>query len=190
MIRTLKVLFLSLPVIILSLNLSSCANAALAVADPRSLGTVATDAEVTQSLNIDYAESGIYHDLEVTVYDHKALLTGRVSTNKDKKDAVKMAYSNSNITKVYDYLVVEDPKTYQSSTINDSYITAKVKTDLFSTSGVSSNDVKLTTNGGVVYIFGLIPPSQENKIYEEAKSISGVKNVIMLIEKQKPGQWF
>lgn len=176
--------------VVLSFNLFGCANAVLTATDPRPISTVMSDTELTQSLNMSYAESGVYSNLEVTVYDHKALLTGQVSTFKERNDAVQMAYSNNSVTKVYDYLVVENVKKYQSSTVNDSYITAKVKTDLFSTAGVSSNDVKLITSGGIVYIFGLIPAEQENKIYNEASTVSGVRKVVMLIEKQKPGQWF
>lgn len=188
--KTFRKILLLLPVVLLSFNLFGCANAVLTATDPRPIGTVMTDTELTQSLNLSYAESGVYGNLEVTVYDHKVLLTGQVNTIKERNDAVHMAYSNKNVSKVYDYLVVENAQRYQSSTVNDSYITAKVKTDLFSTSGVSSNDVKLTTNGGVVYIFGLIPAAQEQKIYSEASSVSGVRKVVMLIEKQQPGQWF
>lgn len=190
MFNKLRTLVFITTITLLAFNLSSCANAALAVADPRPLSTVMSDTELTQSLNIDYANAGGYKDLEVTVYDSKVLLTGRVSNSHDNKEAVKIAYNNTSITKVYNYLVVEDEKSYQSSTINDSYITAKVKTDLFDTGGISSNDVKLVTNAGVVYIFGLIPADQENRIYQEARTISGVRKVVMLIEKQKPGQWF
>lgn len=180
-----KTILLGLPVVILSLNLSSCANAVLVATDPRSIATVTNDNETAQNLNFAYAESGVYGDLTVTVYNHKALLTGRVSTKEQRKNAVTIAYSNKYISKVYNYLVVEDAKQYQASTINDSYITAKVKTDLFSTPGVSSNNVKLVTSGGVVYIFGLVPAKQEKTIYNQARSMSGVNNVVMLVERQK-----
>mgnify|MGYP006052252279 CR=1 FL=1 len=166
-----------------SLNLLGCANAILTATDPRSFTTVMSDTEITQSLGIDYMEAENFGNLSVTVYNHKALLTGQVNTYQDRSNAVQIAHSNNSVKKVYDYLVVENPDKYQSSTINDSYITAKVKTDLFSTSGVSSNDVKLVTNGGIVYIFGIVPANQEQKIYNEAMAISGVKKVVILIEK-------
>lgn len=165
-------------------------NGALVITDPRPVKTVASDEELEQSLNYHYAMSGKYHDLEVMTYDHKVLLTGRVNTNDDKAQAVKIAENDSGVTRVYDYLVVENAKEYQGSTTNDSYITAKVKSDFLATSGVSSNDTKIKTTAGVVYIFAKIPKAQAEKIYTEAKSISGVKRVEMLVEYQKNGSWF
>lgn len=178
-------------------SISGCAqaigpsvNGALIVTDPRPVKTVASDEELAQSLNYNYAKTGKYHDLEVMTYDHKVLLTGRVNTKSDRNQAVMMAENESGVKRVYDYLVVEDAKAYKSSTINDSYITAKVKSDFLTATGISSNDTKIKTTAGVVYIFARIPKEQAEKIYNQARSISGVKRVEMLVEYQKPGEWY
>lgn len=62
--------------------------------------------------------------------------------------------------------------------IDDSSITAEVKSKLLTTSGISSNSVSVKTVHGVVYLSGFVKSNdQVNKIVEVVSMINGVKTV-------------
>jgi hyperosmotically inducible protein len=60
----------------------------------------------------------------------------------------------------------------------DAWITTKVKTELMTTSGVPSTDIKVTTNNGVVTLTGQVDSkAQVDKAIAVAKAVKGVHNV-------------
>ncbi|BBG61162.1 Osmotically-inducible protein Y precursor [Providencia rustigianii] len=62
--------------------------------------------------------------------------------------------------------------------IDDSAITADIKSKLLSTSGIPSNSVSVKTVNGVVYLSGFIKSSDTiNQITQIAASAKGVKSV-------------
>jgi osmotically-inducible protein OsmY len=48
--------------------------------------------------------------------------------------------------------------------------------------GVSSNDVKVVTSNGTVYLMGMIDPYQAKKMTQAAREVDGVKKVVALFE--------
>ena len=62
--------------------------------------------------------------------------------------------------------------------VDDSWITTKVKSDLVSAKGISSNNISVNTTKGVVTLTGTTPTAQEsNKAVEIAHSVAGVTGV-------------
>lgn len=60
----------------------------------------------------------------------------------------------------------------------DGWITTKVKTDLMATKGISSFDINVTTNNGVVTLSGNVDSkAQVQKAVAIAKGIKGVRDV-------------
>jgi len=164
----------------LLLSLTGCANAALAVTDPRSLSTVTSDQYITRDLSIKYMSSEFESDhVSATVYNHEVLLTGQASSLVQRFKIVRTAKDFDSVQKVYDY--VEVSSKYVSTSTEDSYITGKVKSSLFSSGDVNSNDVKIVTEKGVVYILGLIAKSQLENMINVTKSVDGVKKVVPLV---------
>lgn len=161
-------------------SLTGCANAALAVTDPRSLSTVTSDQYITRDLSIKYMSSEFESDhVSATVYNHEVLLTGQASSLVQRFKIVRTAKDFDSVQKVYDY--VEVSSKYVSTSTEDSYITGKVKSSLFSSGDVNSNDVKIVTEKGVVYILGLIAKSQLENMINVTKSVDGVKKVVPLV---------
>lgn len=182
-----KKILLTLGVIVISLNsltLSGCASVALATTDPRTISTVTSDQYIKRDLDIIYMSNKYSHDhISADVYNHQVLLTGQVSNNTQKHNAVKEAANMNGIKRVYDYLNVS-PK-YNSTTMSDTTITAQVKTKLFSTSDINSNDVQIITSNSIVYIMGIIYKSQLKNMIDVTKSVSGVTAVIPIIQYKK-----
>ena len=92
---------------------------------------------------------------------------------------MRTAKDFDSVQKVYDY--VEVSSKYVSTSTEDSYITGKVKSSLFGSGDVNSNDVKIVTEKGVVYILGLIAKSQLENMINVTKSVDGVKKVVPLV---------
>ncbi len=62
--------------------------------------------------------------------------------------------------------------------IDDSAITADVKSKLLSTSGVPSNSISVKTVDGVVYLSGFVKSQEQiNKAVQAVSTIKGVKTV-------------
>lgn len=161
-------------------NINGCANAALVATDPRSITTVTSDQYITRDLSIKYMSSEFESDhVSATVYNHEVLLTGQASSLIQRFKIVRTAKSFDSVEKVYDYVDVSSK--YVSTSSEDTYITSKVKTSLFSSGDVNSNDVKIVTEKGVVYILGIIDKSQLQNMVEVTRGIDGVKKVVPLV---------
>ena len=161
-------------------SLSSCANAALAVTDPRSIATVTSDQYEKRELQLKYTDNAFESDhVFVEVYNHEALLTGQVKNLIQRYKVVHVASQLDGITYVHDYLHISSK--YAATTSQDTWITAKVKSNLFSTSNVNSNDVKIVTTDGVVYFLGLVQKQQLPSMLSTTKAIAGVKEVVLLV---------
>ena len=165
----------------LILSMTGCANAVLVATDPRPVSTVTSDQYITQSLGVKYMSDEFESDhVKATVYNHRVLLTGQVVNDKQRNKALAEVREFDSIQKIFDYLVVSPQ--YISTSSEDTYITGQVKMKLIGAGNVNSNDGKIVTEHGVVYILGIIKKSQLGNMLNEAKSVDGVKKVVPLVQ--------
>jgi osmotically-inducible protein OsmY len=165
----------------LILSMTGCANAVLVATDPRPVSTVTSDQYITQSLGVKYMSDEFESDhVKATVYNHRVLLTGQVVNDKQRDKALAEVKEFDSIQKIFDYLVVSPQ--YTSTSSEDTYITGQVKMKLIGAGNVNSNDGKIVTEHGVVYILGIIKKSQLENMLNEAKSVDGVKKVVPLLQ--------
>lgn len=172
---------LGIPII---LSMTGCANAVLVATDPRPVTTVTSDQYITQSLGIKYMSDEFESDhIKATVYNHRVLLTGQVVNEQQRTLAIDQVKLFDSVQKIFDYLVVSP--VFVSTATNDTYITGQVKVKLVGSSDVNSNDGKIVTDHGVVYILGIIDKSQEANMLNVARSVDGVKKVVPLVQYKK-----
>lgn len=165
----------------LILSMTGCANAVLVATDPRTVSTVTSDQYITQSLGVKYMSDEFESDhVKATVYNHRVLLTGQVVNDKQRNKALAEVREFDSIQKIFDYLVVSPQ--YISTSSEDTYITGQVKMKLIGAGNVNSNDGKIVTEHGVVYILGIIKKSQLENMLNEAKSVDGVIKVVPLVQ--------
>ena len=155
---------------------------AAVASDPRSSGTVINDNAVENKLRMtftstNYPNSNIY----VNCYNGVVLLSGQVATAKQKKQAEFDARTIPNVKQIYNYLAIRLPQSFLSSS-TDSYTTTQIKTKILGLQDVHSNDVKIITTNGVVYIFGIVTRKEAQEVANAAASINGVRKVITLFE--------
>lgn len=122
------------------------------------------------------------HVIDMTVYKSRVLMTGVVESPQVKVDAVSVAKSVEGVKEVIDGLNVEGQDTF-AEYVQDSWITTKLKSALYSKDEVYAPNYTITTFDRVVYIFGTAESKEEMQIVINAASdITGIKRVVNLIE--------
>lgn len=150
--------------------------------DPRSSSGVFDDQSLRSKVS-DAVGATVSGNVEVTSYNARVLLAGQVPNIEAKEKASAMARQVPGVKGVYNYLEVgKNQSATQSS--KDTYITSAVKSKLLFTKSVDSNDVKVVTTDGVVYLMGMVDEYQANKMTQAARQVSDVKRVVPLFENQ------
>ena len=151
--------------------------------DNRSVKTMAEDRSTTFNTQ---AEINNNKDLQgthisVATFNHIVLLVGQVQTPDQSQTAYNIANSYKNAKRVYNEISVQ-PVTSKSQRAKDTWITSKVITDVTTTSGLHSSQIKVVTENSVVYLMGLLTRSQGNLAAQVASKVSGVTQVVKLFE--------
>jgi osmotically-inducible protein OsmY len=154
---------------------------AAVVTDPRSGDSVFDDQSLRGKVKdtINAAIPG--NNVEVTSYNKNILLTGQVISPTNKVKAEDMTRQVAGVQKIYNYIEVGANET-ASQTSKDAYLTSAVKSNMVFSKGVSTNDVKVVTSNGVVYLMGMIDPYQAKKTTKAAGEVDGVKKVVTLFD--------
>lgn len=123
----------------------------------------------------------LVHDLEVTVYNGRVLLTGRVPKAEWRQEAVKLAWKADGVKEVYDEIEV-GPDTHFMDEARDTVISTRLKNDLLFDKYVKSINYVVTTENGVVYIIGTARSQQElNRVTDYARNIPNVRRVVSYV---------
>ncbi len=177
----------------LLIQLQGCA-APLLVAGAAGGATVANDKRSTRSMVDDQVietktKDKIYADediskkihINITSYNGIVLLTGETLSRSLRTRVINIARHIDKVHRVHNEIRVSDLTDFSSRT-NDSWITSKVKTQMFATKGFKSSQIKVTTEAGTVYLMGLVTKKAGNQAAEIARNVSGVKRVVKLFE--------
>ena len=156
----------------------------LVAMDRRSGGVQAGDQAIETKVTKAAAErwsvgTGVH--LNVTSYDGKVLLTGEVPTPAIRDEIGKIATSQQFVRSVTNELLV-GPDTLLAARTQDSYITSKVKARLIEAKKFDANNVKVVTERRVVYLMGLVSPTEGDAAAEIAAKTSDVVRVVKLFE--------
>ena len=119
--------------------------------------------------------------INIISFNRIVLATGEVPTQDAKKQAVEIIRRIENVRWVYNELTV-GPNSSMASRSNDSKITASVKQRMSGARNVSSGDIKVVTEAGVVYLMGLVTQSEGQAASDIASSTAGVIKVVRLFE--------
>jgi osmotically-inducible protein OsmY len=124
------------------------------------------------------------NNIEVTVFNNQALLTGQVKTVDVKKSAQGYAQKFNGIKGVANYLTV-GVKQSAAQTSKDSWITTKATTKLATVAGVNTSEIKLVTTQGIIYVMGNVTPEQLTAIKNNLRTISGVRKIVPVVALKK-----
>ncbi|MCY1308147.1 Osmotically-inducible protein Y [compost metagenome] len=125
----------------------------------------------------------------VSTRSGKVTLTGNADSQADKDLAGRLAMSTNGVASVDNQLVVDAAKPTPvdnaksaakgaGTDMADSWITTKVKSTLMYSSNVSSSDISVSTNAGIVTLSGVVDSGAERDLaIELAQNVRGVKSV-------------
>lgn len=154
---------------------------AAVASDPRSGDGVFDDQSLRRKVDDAINATVPGNNVEVTSYNQSILLTGQVISPDNKTKSETMALQVPGVKKVYNYIEIGKSQS-ASQTSKDAYLTSAIKSNLLFSKGVSSNDVKVVTTSGVVYLMGMVDPYQAKRMAKAASEIDGVKSVVTLFE--------
>lgn len=136
---------------------------------------------VSHNINALYLGHRGESHIVVTVFNRIVLLTGQAPNAEVKQQAEQTAKSIPGVEKVYNQLTVEGPTSTLTRT-SDTWITAKIKSQMLAAEDLKSGSIKVVTENGVVYLMGNVNPTQATMAVEIARRVSGVQKVIKIFQ--------
>jgi osmotically-inducible protein OsmY len=164
--------------------LGGAAATAVAISDRRQPEVILGDKRV------EYAVAGRIGDalgeqahINASSYNSTVLLTGEAYTPELKAQAEKIATEVPQVKNVVNEIEVAGRSSLASRS-NDSLITTKVKANLISEAGkrYESEQVKVVTERGVVYLLGLVTRDEADAITDVVRTTPGVQKVVRVFE--------
>ncbi len=147
--------------------------------DERSLGTVLDDETIAGKIKVALFQDKVIKGLDISVYTFtgKVYLVGVVETGVQKKRAVNIARRTKGVKSVTTYLLSKSA-TSVGKTVDDTAITAKVKTKLIADKAMKATQVSVQTIFGNVVLLGVVGSHKDaGKAVHYARSVKHVKSV-------------
>lgn len=154
-----------------------------ATTDPRTLGTQIDDALITTKIKAKLLEDPVTKARKIDVDTVKGVvtLTGLVDSEEEIQRAIAIAESTSGVKKVINNLRVG--KRSMKSYLTDKEITLRIKAKFVSDPDLKAFSIDVDTINGIVTLTGIVEKEeQKRKAIELAKSVNGVKELIVNIQ--------
>lgn len=123
--------------------------------------------------------------VNLTAYNRAVLLSGEVPDATAKAEVEKIVRAVPNVRAVTNDLVIAGISGLGARS-NDAFITSKVKARFVDANKFNPVHVKVVTEGGVVYLLGIVTEREAADATEIARTTGGVKKVVRLFEFCKP----
>jgi hyperosmotically inducible protein len=146
----------------------------------KSAGEQVDDSAITAKVKTELARDPATsaHRIDVETFRGDVQLNGFVPSDDMKAEATRVARKVSGVKKVSNNLRIGEGTRTAGEVVDDTVITAKVKTALATDSTVAAHEVNVETRDGVVQLAGFVDNSQQkSQATEVARRIAGVKQV-------------
>ncbi len=121
-------------------------------------------------------------------YNRVVLLAGEVHNRDIGLNIEAEVKKIPGVTNVYNELVIAPPSTFGERS-QDTFLTTKVKGELAILKVAPdfyAGNVKVVTERDIVYLMGLLKPSEMQPVIDKARSVSGVSEVVPLFQTYYP----
>lgn len=151
-------------------------------ADRRTSGAIIEDEGIEWRTARAFRErfGDIIH-VNVTSYNRVVLLTGEVPNEAVRADVERWAASVANVRSVINETVIGGFSSLTSRS-NDALVTTKVKARIVDAQTVRAHLVKVVTEGGTVFLMGLVTRREADAATQVASHTSGVIKVVRVFE--------
>lgn len=163
--------------------IGAAGSAAFSIADDRRSPSVQFDDEAIQARIQSWVSDrfGSKVHLNVTSFNHMALLTGQASDEQTRQEIGRIALAVPDVRAITNEVQIEAPSN-RGSRLNDEFITSKVKARFIESGKVSPTHAKVVTEASVVYLLGLVTEKEAAAAVEIARSTDGVRKVVRIFE--------
>lgn len=159
--------------------IGSAAVATKSATDPRSVGRQVDDGTLEASVS-----AAINKDQEITrnarvittAYEGKILLTGQAPDLALAERAKQIATKVEGVEAVYNEIRQAKPVDLGTAS-KDTWITSKIKSQILTSDSVKSSIVKVITEGGEVFLLGILTQQEGAATAKIASETDGVKRV-------------
>ena len=162
-----------------SIGMAGCDNSQ-AQAPRTSVGTEIDDSVVTARVKAALLSDPKVKssDIKVETRKGKVQLSGFVGSQARIDNAIAVTRRVEGVKDVENAMSLKIGKATVGSTIDDSVVTAKVKSALLSDPGVKSSDISVVTRKGEVQLSGYVDnQGQINRAIDLARGVEGVRRV-------------
>ena len=166
--------------------LQACVNAAVtgaqAVYDRHSLQKNVNDHYIAfRSYQAIYMNSDRYNDtnVSITAFNNIILMTGQTPQPEQREEIENIVRKTSGIKEIYNWVTISKPASALTE-ISDTWITAKIKTQLIATNEIDPSEIKVVTENGTVYLMGTLLPEEAAIAVNTARTTAGVQSVVKI----------
>ncbi|MDQ2994908.1 MAG: BON domain-containing protein [Pseudomonadota bacterium] len=152
--------------------------------DNRTIGTKWNDQVLANNLREHlHSNEDIHYDANVSVatFNHSVLLTGTVPDQALHDKVLEITRGEPGVKRVHDQLRIARHITVSQAT-SDTWITTKIKTLMVAEKNLNSTHIKVVTDNGTVFLFGLVDRRQADLATNVTRHVPGVKKVVKLFE--------
>ena len=122
-----------------------------------------------------------FGEVDVAVVDRFVLLSGRVPSDADRKEAERIAWQVASVDEVANELQID--KWDLGRDMNDTWITEQVRMRLLADNDIKGTNFNIQVHNGVVYLLGLARSEDElRKAAEHASLVNGVQKVVSYVK--------
>lgn len=135
--------------------------------------------EINNSLFFDRTFKNQRCVLDIVVFNGDILIAGHLPTGELFTEMVKRLHTIEGRPRFYNEVKVAD---LESNTTQDTWITAKIRSQVLADSSIDPNAFKVVTTDRVVYLIGEMKPDQAEKVVLIARGTNGVDHVVKIIK--------
>lgn len=117
--------------------------------------------------------------IDLAVFNGDILLAGHLPTPKLRKEALERVRALKGYRRVINQLYISS---LANTTVEDSWITTKIRTRIFADSAIDPHDFKVITADRIVYLMGDVRPKEALLVINIARKTDGVKRVVKLFK--------
>jgi len=163
------------------LGVLAVASACSSTRTQQSAGEVIDDSTLTSKVKVALIDDPVTKAGQINVETYRGVvqLGGFVDNTQQKEQATKVARSITGVTEVRNELVVgTKPDATAGQSVDDSMLTASVKSKLIGDSTTKAYEINVGTQKGVVQLTGFVDSTtMKTHAGELARSVEGVKEV-------------
>jgi len=118
--------------------------------------------------------------LDVSVFNGDILIAGHVPDSEYQDELQKRLNQVKGYRRLFNEVRVQN--TPSNNSVEDSWITTKIRSQIFADSSIDPNAFKVQTTDGIVYLMGEVRPKQAAKVVTIARQTVGVVHVMKVFK--------